>query len=254
MTKLQVGIVSAVVVASVATPLVIQHEAKLRQENQALRQQVDQLTGLTAENARLSNLVAQANNARLLQNNQLNDLLRLRGEVGVLRRQTNELLRLREENRRLQTAQAEARRNSQPAKSPLDPVTQIDFPRESWAFAGYANPESTILSLASAAVGGDLKIFFNSLTPDFQARQREDWQKDGRTEVQMRNKLVKEFGGTKAIRLLNKDIISENEVILSLLIEGDDGHSEMPKMKVQRINNEWKMAGPLPESPDQKAP
>ena len=57
-----VGIIAAVVVGSVATPLVIQHQAavRLRAENQSLRQQVDRLAQLTAENERLSHLLARS--------------------------------------------------------------------------------------------------------------------------------------------------------------------------------------------------
>jgi RNA polymerase sigma factor (sigma-70 family) len=52
MTKLKLGL-SALVIAGAVTTLVVQHQAriKLREENQSLRQQVDQLT---TENARLS--------------------------------------------------------------------------------------------------------------------------------------------------------------------------------------------------------
>lgn len=60
MTKLKLGILSAILVAGVVSPLVIQHQTKLRRENEDLRQQMDQLT---AENARLSNQVAQASQA-----------------------------------------------------------------------------------------------------------------------------------------------------------------------------------------------
>jgi RNA polymerase sigma factor (sigma-70 family) len=62
MTKLKAGIIGAVIVASVLTPLVIQHQAqvKLREENQSLRQQVDRLAQLTAGNERLSHLLARS--------------------------------------------------------------------------------------------------------------------------------------------------------------------------------------------------
>ena len=60
MTKLKLGILGAIVVAGVVSPLVIQHQTKLRHENEALRQQLDQLS---AENARYSNQVAQASQA-----------------------------------------------------------------------------------------------------------------------------------------------------------------------------------------------
>ncbi len=85
MTKLQLGIVSALVVAGVATPLVIQHQAstKLLEKDAFLRQQADQLAQLTAENQRLSNLVAASKTARPPAGDQ-RELLRLRAEVSRL--------------------------------------------------------------------------------------------------------------------------------------------------------------------------
>jgi RNA polymerase sigma factor (sigma-70 family) len=91
MSKLKVGLIGAVVVAGVATPLVIQNQSqsKLRAENQQLRQQntqlAEQMTPLAAENTRLSNLIAQAREYRSLQPSQSNELLKLRGEVARLR-------------------------------------------------------------------------------------------------------------------------------------------------------------------------
>jgi RNA polymerase sigma factor (sigma-70 family) len=43
MTKLQAAIIGAIVVAGVVAPLVVQHQAKRREENQSLRQQIAQL-------------------------------------------------------------------------------------------------------------------------------------------------------------------------------------------------------------------
>ena len=66
MTKLKLGIVSAVVVATVATPLVMQHRSqlKLQEANELLHRQNQTLTAqvqpLSEENQRLSNLLAQA--------------------------------------------------------------------------------------------------------------------------------------------------------------------------------------------------
>ena len=102
------GVVGAIVIGGVVTALVIQHQSLVqqREENQALRQQVDQLAGLEAENDRLSNLVARAHSAPSLGDDQLRELLRLRGEVGMLRAQTNQLEALRNENRRLQASPA----------------------------------------------------------------------------------------------------------------------------------------------------
>ena len=84
-TKVKLGIIGVLAVAGVATPLVIQHQsqAKLREDDQALRQQVGQLAQVAAENERLSNLVGHAKNAEPPSG----ELLRLRGQAGVLRRE-----------------------------------------------------------------------------------------------------------------------------------------------------------------------
>ncbi len=104
MAKLKLGIVSAVVVASVATPLVLQHNAraKLREQDDSLRQQQSQLAALQAENDRLSRLAAGGS----LSSNQPEDLQRLRAEAAALQQQTGAVSRLREENRRLKASGA----------------------------------------------------------------------------------------------------------------------------------------------------
>lgn len=98
-TKLKLAL-SAILVASAATALVVQHQAqeKLRAENGSLQQQMLQLQ---ADNAGLSNQVASAGDLSKPTDDQFNELLKLRGEVGVLRRQTNELGELENENRQL---------------------------------------------------------------------------------------------------------------------------------------------------------
>jgi RNA polymerase sigma factor (sigma-70 family) len=97
MTKLQLGL-GAIIVGGLAATVAIQlqAESKVREENQALRLQ---LAGLAAENESLSNRVAQATLARPLADDQFRELLRLRGEVGMLRQQTNLLGSLREKIR-----------------------------------------------------------------------------------------------------------------------------------------------------------
>lgn len=120
MTKLKTGIAGALIVAGVATPVVIQQKGKLREHDLALQQQADQLSQLTAENQRLSNLAAQAKSS--FTDDQLRELMKLRGEVGLLRRQTNDLGRLADENRRLRASLANARSTSQNAAS--DPAEE----------------------------------------------------------------------------------------------------------------------------------
>jgi RNA polymerase sigma factor (sigma-70 family) len=87
MSKLKLGIIGAAVVAGLVTPLVIQYQSlnKLREENRILREQSQEFAQFQAEKERLSNQVAQTR----LSNDQLRELMRLRGEVGQLRTQVS---------------------------------------------------------------------------------------------------------------------------------------------------------------------
>jgi RNA polymerase sigma factor (sigma-70 family) len=86
MTKIKLGLISAIVVVGVATPLWIQRQSefKLHEENQSLRLQLERLAQTAADNERLSNLLVQAKSSAP---EQFSELLRLRGEVGGLKRE-----------------------------------------------------------------------------------------------------------------------------------------------------------------------
>jgi RNA polymerase sigma factor (sigma-70 family) len=108
MTKLKIGIVSAIAVAALAVPVVMQHQslAKLRRENQALQEQAAQLAPLQADNQRLSNLVVQANTSPAPAEKEVRELARLRAEVTSLRQLTNDLTKELTGIRRLNRNQA----------------------------------------------------------------------------------------------------------------------------------------------------
>lgn len=88
-TQIKLGF-SALVAAGVTTAFIIQHQAqaRLREENQSLQQQV---VRLQKGNEDLSSQIAGLNDSKKMSDEQFNELLRLRGEVGMLRRRTNEL-------------------------------------------------------------------------------------------------------------------------------------------------------------------
>jgi RNA polymerase sigma factor (sigma-70 family) len=98
-TKLKLAL-GAIVVAGAATAFVVQQQTqnKLRAENESLTQQNAQLQ---ADNKSLTNHVATAGDSKKLPDEQFSELLKLRGEVGVLRRQVNEFGKLRDENQQL---------------------------------------------------------------------------------------------------------------------------------------------------------
>jgi RNA polymerase sigma factor (sigma-70 family) len=115
-TKLKLGI-SALIVAGAATAFVIQHQAqeKLRAENDSLTQKIAQLQ---TDNESFSNRLANVGDSKKLSDDQFNELLKLRGEVGMLRNQVIELGKLREENRRMNKELADANQILQSLPSP----------------------------------------------------------------------------------------------------------------------------------------
>ncbi len=110
-TQLKLGL-GALVIAGATAALVFQHQAqeKLRGENESLRQQFAQLQ---ADDDSLSNRLASAGDSQKLTAGQLSELLKLRGETGLLKSQ-------------LSAAKAQAQiavRSTQPA-SASDPAEQ----------------------------------------------------------------------------------------------------------------------------------
>jgi Skp family chaperone for outer membrane proteins len=89
MKNFKAGFVGAILIVC-AIFLFLQHQAqkKLHTENESLTQQIAQLQ---TDNENLSNHLAAAGDSKSLSDEQFNELLKLRGEVGVLRRQANEL-------------------------------------------------------------------------------------------------------------------------------------------------------------------
>jgi RNA polymerase sigma factor (sigma-70 family) len=122
-TKAKTAIISAVVVASLVTPLVLQQQAQtlLRRQDEVWRQQAGQLAKLKTENERLAGLAANSSLSR----EQSNDLQRLRAEIGPLQQQSNDVARLRQENRRLQA-------------SLKKPMTPVQIKEQMIARAGYS--------------------------------------------------------------------------------------------------------------------
>ena len=129
MTKLKIGIVSAVIVASIVTPLVLQHQARarLREQDDSLLQQQSQLAALQTENQRLANLAGGV----ALSNNQPEELQRLRAEAAALQPQTSAVAKLRAENRRLQ---ASASNLQTPLQLREEAISKMNFSKH-WVLA-----------------------------------------------------------------------------------------------------------------------
>jgi cell division protein ZapA (FtsZ GTPase activity inhibitor) len=238
MTKLKAGVIAAIAVAGVATPLAVQHQTqvKLREENQSLRQQARELDQLKTENGRLSNLLAQANGSQLSKE-QLSELMKLRGEVGLLRRQTNEQGKLLATTGALNPSTNEVK---------PDAVNPQIIPRESWAFVGYSTPEDALQSIAWAMSKGDVKKFLASLSP---ATQRAYAQRfEGKTEDEMAAMLQDEIRGLPALRLDRKKGSGDGELAFILyskeFYDGTTRTKDEAVMTFMDIGGEWKLHEP----------
>lgn len=211
----------------------MQHQAisRLRSENNALRQQ----HVLTADP---SAPVAASDDELKRIERERRELLRLRGEVGVLRKQGQELEKLR--SAPIKSASPAV------AKAPVESQPRTEFPRETWSFAGYETPEAVYESWVWALSKGDAKVALNSATPEFQKRFGEVMFA-GKSEAE----LVEE-GERSSSKILNYKIvervaISEDEMMLSIVTLQKNKAPTSPKpmnLLFKRIENEWKIAGP----------
>jgi hypothetical protein len=215
--------------------LVFEHQAtrKLREKNQAMQQQVEQVARLGEENRRLSNLVARASNPVSLPEDQLRELLRLRGEAGPLRRQEAEVEKLQAENSRLRAAQT----NRSPTA--LAPATSAPdyLPRESWAFVGYGDPDSALQSTFWAWSSGDPKAVVASMAPG----QRAKWGFKT-TDEEVAAQLARNTARAKGLRILNRQVFT-NGVALFTVSDPDMIHKI--RFRFKQFGSEWKFDGEL---------
>jgi RNA polymerase sigma factor (sigma-70 family) len=92
-TKLKAGVFTAIIAASLLTPLLIHRraQAELRQQDGALQTKAEQMSQVTADNQRLAGLLARANTPAPLPDSQLGELLKLRNEVGRLKQNVQKM-------------------------------------------------------------------------------------------------------------------------------------------------------------------
>ena len=224
------GVLCAAGAIGVSVWLALGYQTRLRleEENQGLRQQVDQMAELVAENERLSNLVAQASQSRPRSDDQMRELLRPRAEVGALRQQGKAL-----ESPRAENPQAPASPES------ADPAAD-NWPKESWAFAGYASPSAAVQSCLWAASKGDVKTFLSGVTGN--AQMFAEKLLAGKSESEISAAVTAQFAGIKSLRVVSREVQDENTVVLTTASEEESG-TVTKKALMKKVGNEWKLAG-----------
>jgi RNA polymerase sigma factor (sigma-70 family) len=112
---------------------------------------------------------------------------------------------------------------------------QTEFPKTSWHFAGYANPESALLSCMWAVGQDDANTLLAGLAP----AMREKLTGKPAAEI-ITAKDRADFAGTTGYQILGKQVVSENEVIFEIHAQGLE---QTVKFSLQQIGGEWKFAG-----------
>ena len=231
MTKLKLAVVSTIVIASVIVSWSIQHHAfmRLRETSATSHELAGQLAQLREESSCLSNQIAQAKPSGSLPDDQFRELLRLRGEVGQLRGERRETDQLRVTNQQLLATLS---------KSDGAPPLQVRWERDQLAFAGFADPESAMISTLWGLNNGDPNFYLSLLTPD----QKAQLEKKGRSDVIAAQ--YKKIGevlnppGATGISLVGKKLNSPDEAVVDLYYEGE---GKTRKFVLQRIEGEWKL-------------
>jgi len=225
-----IDIICGGVVFGLGTWLAVEHQAHLRsdREHTALAQQVEQMSQRIAKSREASS----ANASQPTPDEPSPELLRLRGEVGVLREQCKELESARSDNR-----QARAMLESKGMGS----VATADYwPRDSWSFTGYGTPEAALQTSLWAANNGDLKALLASTTGDLRKMVEADLA--GKSPEEASIKAMDEVINFKSVRVLNREAQADDTTVLTVAIE-DRTEMQTVKMLMKKVGNEWKISG-----------
>ena len=208
---------------------------KLQSENEALRAEIAALQARSAD-------ADTTRNAELKrQQSDASDVARLRGEVTQLRNSSKDAEKLRAENQQLKAENQKLRGAAvatESAPTPPPAPTTGTFPREAWKFAGYNSPENALISAIYAMQLGYTKEYFNSLTPDEQARMAKAW--EGKTPEEIAAKHSSDTAAISGLQVLNQQAISADEIQMNVHIGGVERDE---KISVKRIGNDWKFNG-----------
>jgi len=116
--------------------------------------------------------------------------------------------------------------------------TTNDYPKESWAFAGYANPDAALKTWTWAMSKGDKAAMLRTLAPEAQKQ----WEKQlaRRTESQLKAEAAKAMAKMPAEGYtIRRREVSGGIAILHYSIT----NSEVTKMELRKIGNDWKVIG-----------
>ncbi len=232
------GLAGAVALLGLATGLALEHQNRLelRDEQQALQQQLDRVTDLLAENERQASFLVTASPAQAPASDPSAELLRLRAEFGALCQLTNEWERARNEN-----TEAHAALDHYLASEAAPKVATADFwPRDSWSFAGFGSPDDALRSSLWASNNGNLKALLDSTTGELRQMMEKEFEGKSADEAAIRT--MDEVSNLKSVQVLNREFQSADTAVLTATFE-DGAQTNTAKLLLKKVGSDWKLAG-----------
>ncbi len=214
-----------------------------RADRQQIQQLQDQREQLAAKVAALS-----TDNQRGQSN--LNELLRLRGELARLRAANND---------------AAAVKMTAPTGTPDRPQSSIAIPKDSWADAGLETPEAALKTRGWCIVNGNRERFKQSIFLTDAARktledmfvrmaeQSRDPNKEQTIRTALEHNLGVEDGilmpmtaenqqkGYTGYRVLSDQSAGDDERLLQVQTSLADGSAKQENLRLRRVGTEWKV-------------
>ncbi len=234
--------ISVIVVVALAVWACFEHQSKVRllREHQVLEQKLEEMARLMNADKETSERLARAKPTQSLTDEQQHELLRLRGQIGVLRQQTSKLERARDDSRQ---PHADFETAVKTGAKPKPSATADYWPQESWVFQGYETADAALQSSLWAANNGDLKALLKSATGELQQMIAADL--SGKSETEASIRAMDEVLGMKAVRVLNREAQGDDAIVLTTQIEGVLD-TQTQKLLMKKVGNEWKVAGRAP--------
>jgi RNA polymerase sigma factor (sigma-70 family) len=226
-TKLKLAF-SALVVVSAATAFVIQNQAqeKLREENGALTQQI---TKLQTDNQNFSNRLAEVSETKKLSDEQFNELLKLRGEVGVLQQQ-------------LESEKAQKLKETAFSKEarPVHLVPNAYISKDQITNAGFNTPEAAWQTYMNGCLSDNYDQAVGAMAGQISTQSLNNPQDRENFEKMVSKGELSNFLGQQ---ILAKKIVSGEKVDLEVLVFQDGKAPDISIQHMVKENDQWKMAG-----------
>ncbi|HEY5042018.1 MAG TPA: sigma-70 family RNA polymerase sigma factor [Verrucomicrobiae bacterium] len=238
MTTLQKTIFGATLAVVAGTGIFEAHQAaQLRGQNQRLQQQLSPLTSqiqqLEREHDDATNQLAGllAENSRLKSNQNMAELLKLRGEVSVLQRQ-------------LESQNAKIGQQSG-TKLPVETTTRLGglVSKDRLVNVGFQTPESAFQTYLSAMFSGQFDQVVAAMPSELQPQVNTQESRKQFEDQQARPEMRSQRDNFQGMQILAKKAVSDDKVDLQTIIFENDKSPDISIEHMVKNGDEWKYAG-----------